>query len=240
MSDQPEGSPQTRLRQDEIEKFVSIRRRMITVAGGSAVIGYLATRYLLTNTPLQNSFLAKNRGLTYAIVVGYSLYMGIHYSLPGCMESLATLENSRFGEFARRNLQMRDDKKNLTTVEFLKKYPPGERKKMALSNFTSDTFRDISSPKHAPEDSNPQLDMFSKVQQPDSPRGPKSFHDLQKENRSRNENALYPHYEQSTPKQQPSYNKPSLRSDAQNNLPPGPEGKSKVKRNEYGDVVYED
>ena len=242
MSDQPEDSPQTRIRQDEIEKLANCRRSAIIVGGGSAGIAYLATRYLVTMTPLQNSFLAKNRGLVYAVVVGFSLYRGILSTGNECMKGLATLENSRYGEFARRALQMKEDKKNLSRAEFLQKYPPSEQKKLLdPSNvFTSDPSRDASSPKHSPEDVNPQTDMFSKVQQPDPPKGPKSFHDLQKENRSRNEHTLYPHYEQSTPKQQPNYDKPSLRSDALNNLPPGPEGKLKAKRNQYGDVVYED
>ena len=242
MTDQPEDNPQTRLRQDEIEKLSNCRRSAIIVGSGSAGIAYLVTRYLITMTPLQNSFLAKNRGLTYAIVVGYSLYKGILSTGNKCMEGLATLENSRYGEFARRALQMKEDRKILTRAEFLQKYPRSEQKKLLdPSNvFTSDPSRDTSPPRHTPEDLNPQPDMFTKVQQPDPPRGPKSFHDLQKQNRSKHEHTLYPHYDQSTPKQQPDYNKPSLRSDALDNLPPGPEGKSKVKRNKYGDVVYED
>lgn len=242
MSDQPEDSPQTRLRQDEIEKLANCRRSAIIVGSGSAGLAYLVTRYLITMTPLQNSFLARNRGLTYAIVVGYSLYRGILSTGKKCMVGLATLEDSRYGEFARRALQMKEDKKNLTRAEFIQKYPPGEQRKLLdpSTAFTTRPSRDTSSPRHAPQELNPQPDMFSEAQQPDPPRGPKSFHDLQKENRSRNEHTLYPHHEQSNPKQQPNYNKPSLRPDALNNLPPGPEGKSKVKRNKYGDVVYED
>ena len=107
-------------------KHVSVKLRnsliveevLLSLEVGPAGLAYLVTRYLITMTPLQNSFLARNRGLTYAIVIGYSLYRGILSTGKKCMVGLATLEDSRYGEFARRALQMKQDKKNLTRAEF--------------------------------------------------------------------------------------------------------------------------
>ncbi|KAI6656816.1 hypothetical protein LOD99_16119 [Oopsacas minuta] len=244
MGDQPPTSLHLNIRPDEREKLTECRRNAIvggTVSGGLA---WLITRYLLTKTPLQHSFLARNPGLTYAFVIGYSLYHGIRSTGKNCIKSLATLENSHYGEFARRALQMKEDKKILSRDEFLQKYPPSEQRKLLDPShiFSSDHSLDDSpsSPRQAPEEPVTQNDMFYNPQQPEPPKGPKSFQDLQKQNRSRTDNVLYPHYEQSSPNRQPIYNKPSVRSDTQDTLPPGPEGKAKVKRNEYGDVIYEE
>ena len=230
------------IRPDEREKLTQCRRNALASGFAASGIAWLFTRYLLTSTPLQNTFLVRHSGMAYTIVVGYALYQGVVSSGRSCIRNLATLENSRYGEFARRAITMHDDKKKLSRAEFLQKYPLDEQRKpfdpSQILTFDSSSGDNPATPAHTPEEPAQSNDMFHKTQQPEPSYRPKSFQDFQKENRARS--AYKPYRDHSSPNLQESYNKPAKPSDIDGSLPPGPEDKSKVKRNKYGDVIYEE
>ena len=235
------SNPFANIRPDEREKLTQCRRNAITSGLATSGIAWLLTRYLLTKTPLQSTLLARYSGMAYTIVIGYSLYYGIITSGKSCIKNLATLENSRYGEFARRALIMHDDKKKLSRLEFLQKYPPDEQRKLLdPSNILSFDSSEASPPAsvHTPEESPLSNDMFHSPKQPEHSNRPKSFQDIQKENRERS--SYYSYTDPSAPNRQEMYNKAAKKSDTDDRLPPGPEDKSKVKRNKYGDVTYEE
>ena len=222
------------IRPDEREKLNQCRRNAIASGFITSGIAYLLTRYLITNTPLQGTFLARHSGVAYSFVIGYALYQGVISSGKRCIRSLATLEDSRYGDFARRAIMMHEDKKKLSRAEFRQKYPPDEQRKLfdpsELLNFNSSESNEpasVQTPESQPND------MFNKQTQPEHSNRPKSYQDFQKENRTRN---TYPNL----PNRQENLNKPAKQPDTHYKLPPGPEDNSKVKRNEYGDVVYEE
>ena len=224
-----------KLRDDERQQLAMCRRSAFGSGFFFGGLSWIATRYLLNSTGLGKTILGRYPSLVYSVAIGFAFIQGISSTASSCFKKLASLENSRFGEFGKRALQMREDEKKLSKAQFFEKYPRG------MQNTLFDTFSKSGSETLAPEQPQsshiPQEDMFCPAKEPEIPNQPKSFQELQDENRSKGEGSSY-HFRDRKP--QYDLRKDTTKQIDPINLPPGPEGKLKAKRNKYGDVVYED